>query len=32
MIELSGFSHVVDDPETEILQPMLANLLLALAP
>ena len=32
MIELSGFSHVVDDPESEILQPMLANLLLAMAP
>ena len=32
MIELSGLSHVVEDPETAILQPMLANLLAALAP
>ena len=31
MIELSGLSHVVEDPETEILQPMLANLLAGLA-
>ena len=31
MIELSGLSHVVDDPEAEILQPLLANLLAALA-
>ena len=32
MIELSGLSHVVADPEAEILQPLLANLLAALAP
>jgi AcrR family transcriptional regulator len=32
MIELSGLSHVVEDPEGQILQPMLANLLTALAP
>ncbi len=32
MIELSGLSHVVEDPETQILQPLLANLLTALAP
>ena len=32
MIELSGLSHVVDDPEAQILQPLLANLLTALAP
>jgi AcrR family transcriptional regulator len=32
MIELSGLSHVVEDPEGEILQPLLANLLAALAP
>ena len=32
MIELSGLSHVVDDPERTILQPLLANLLSALAP
>jgi hypothetical protein len=32
MIELSGLSHVVDDPEVEILQPLLTNLLAALAP
>jgi AcrR family transcriptional regulator len=32
MIELSGLSHVVDDPETQILQPLLANLLAALMP
>ena len=32
MIELSGLSHVVEDPEGEILQPLLANLLTALAP
>jgi len=31
MIELSGLGHVVDDPETEILQPMLAHLLAGLA-
>ena len=31
MIELSGLSHVVEDPESEILQPMLANLLAGLA-
>ncbi len=31
MIEVSGLSHVVEDPESEILQPMLANLLRALA-
>lgn len=30
MIELSGLSHVVDDPEAEILQPMLAHLLAGL--
>lgn len=30
MIELSGLSHVVDDPEGEILQPMLAHLLAGL--
>ena len=32
MIELSGLSHVVEDPEGQILQPLLANLLAALAP
>jgi AcrR family transcriptional regulator len=32
MIELSGLSHVVDDPEAQILQPLLVNLLRALAP
>jgi AcrR family transcriptional regulator len=32
MIELSGLSHVVEDPESQILQPLLANLLTALAP
>jgi len=32
MIEISGLSHVVEDPEAEILQPLLANLLTALAP
>ena len=32
MIELSGLSHVVEDPETQILQPLLANLLTALGP
>jgi AcrR family transcriptional regulator len=32
MIELSGLSHVVEDPEGQILQPLLANLLTALAP
>jgi len=32
MIELSGLSHVVEDPEAQILQPLLANLLAALAP
>jgi AcrR family transcriptional regulator len=31
MIELSGLSHVVEDPEGQILQPLLANLLKALA-
>lgn len=31
MIELSGMSNVVEDPEREILQPMLANLLAGLA-
>jgi AcrR family transcriptional regulator len=31
MIELSGLSHVVEDPEGQILQPLLANLLSALA-
>ena len=31
MIELSGLSHVVDDPEGEILQPLLAHLLAGLA-
>ena len=31
MIELSGLGHVVDDPETEILQPLLAHLLAGLA-
>ncbi|GAA4706531.1 TetR/AcrR family transcriptional regulator [Nocardioides conyzicola] len=31
MIELSGLSHVVDDPEGQILQPLLGNLLKALA-
>jgi hypothetical protein len=30
MTELSGLSHVVEDPEAEILQPMLANLLAGL--
>ena len=30
MIELSGLSHVVEDPEGEILQPMLAHLLAGL--
>ena len=25
MIELSGLSHVVDDPEGQILQPLLAS-------
>lgn len=32
MIELSGLSHVVEDPEAQILQPLLAHLLAALAP
>ena len=32
MIEIGGLSHVVEDPEVEILQPLLANLLTALAP
>jgi AcrR family transcriptional regulator len=32
MIEINGLSHVVEDPETEILQPLLASLLAALAP
>jgi AcrR family transcriptional regulator len=32
MIEISGLSHVVEDPEVEILQPLLANLLAALTP
>ncbi|KQW47825.1 hypothetical protein ASC77_15490 [Nocardioides sp. Root1257] len=32
MIELSGLSHVVEDPEAQILQPLLANLLTALGP
>ena len=32
MIELSGLSHVVEDPEGEILAPLLMNLLTALAP
>jgi AcrR family transcriptional regulator len=32
MIELGGLSHVVEDPERQILQPLLANLLSALAP
>ena len=30
MIEISGLGNVVDDPETEILQPMLAHLLAGL--
>ena len=30
MIEISGLSNVVEDPETEILQPMLAHLLAGL--
>ncbi|WP_051551600.1 TetR/AcrR family transcriptional regulator [Nocardioides sp. URHA0020] len=32
MIELSGLSHVVEDPEAQILQPLLTNLLTALGP
>lgn len=31
MLELSGFIHVVDDPETQLLWPMLTNLLASLS-
>jgi AcrR family transcriptional regulator len=31
MLELSGYHHVVDDPEDRLLHPLLANLLAALA-
>jgi AcrR family transcriptional regulator len=31
MLELSGYHHVVDDPEDQLLHPLLANLLAALA-